>query len=179
MINVKTWAKRVAGLSVLGMAAFMAGSPTAEAGPPVAGPGTSTNTFNVKASVTGACVLSTTPDLTFPAYLSNSATAVTSSSTFTISCPSAATTPVPVTLTFGGAGSSFQMASTGTPADTLNYALYQAADLATAYTWNTAGNPITVNTASFPYQLWGKIPAPQAAVVHADYTQALTATLSY
>jgi spore coat protein U-like protein len=173
MSNRGTWIKRAAALSVVALGAVVLGAPVAEAG-------TSTSNFTVSTTVNAACVLTTTPNLVFPAYQSGTGTAVSGSTAFTITCGGAsAGAPVPITLAFGnqtgGTATSFQMKS---GANTLNYQLCQDVACATFYTWNTAGSQISVNASPYTYTLAGTIAANQAIPAGA-YSQALQATLTY
>jgi spore coat protein U-like protein len=173
MKSGSTWIKKTVGLSIVALGAIALGAPAAQAG-------TSTSNFTVSDTVNSACVLTTTPNLVFPAYQSGTGTAVSGSTSFTINCGGAAAgSPVPITLSFGnqtgGTATGFVMTS---GANNLNYQLCQDVACASFYTWNTAGSSIGVNAVPYTYTLGGTIPANQTPPAGA-YSQALQATLTY
>ena len=150
--------------------------------PQPASAATATATFQVTATVLGACIVSTPPTLAFGAY---SASADSLSTTnFNVTCTVG--TPYSVGLNGGnGVGASTTnrlMTSATAPAgnNLLNYSLYR--DTGRTVNWdNTAsGTGLTGSGTAQPYTVYGTIPAGQfAAAPAANYVDTILLTVTY
>jgi spore coat protein U-like protein len=153
-----------------------------------------TATFDVTATVDEACVVGTTTNMAFGSLAATILDATTgkittnqnkdASATFYQACTNGTTG---VEFKFKGAElATFKMSSTGTPADQVTYHLW-----ADAYTTNqlVADTVMTsVNFAGFKADgtdaqltVYGRVVGSEntGAVVHADYTDTVTVTVTY
>lgn len=150
---------------------------------------TATGTLTVTASVVAACTVSNAT-LAFGSYIQSSSGAIDQSANITVTCA----TPFVMAMSYGangGSASNRVMASTATPADTLNYNLYTTNTYTAANVWqdtSTCGtigsggtNCVNETGGSSPYTIpvYGQIPSGQSSPIASDYTDTVTMTVTY
>lgn len=151
--------------AVLGVASFSASA------------GTSTSDMTVNGTVSAACSI-TAPTLTL-SYdpVANSSTLGTGN--ISVTCTNGAAYTVDIENPVSLPGSTHSMASTATPADTVNYTIYKDGTGTTAWS-DTATLTGTGSGAAQSLAVSAKIDAGQTtAKVHSDYTDTVTVTVTF
>ena len=147
---------------------------------PVASAGTATGTFTVQATIASGCLVSATT-LNFGTYIPTSSTALTGTSTISVSCTSGS--PYTTALNVGSGGGAFTGRTLLSGSDTLTFNLYRDAAYSqvwgdgTGSTYTVAGTGsglLTANTIT----VYGQIPISQDKPV-GTYTSLITVTVSY
>lgn len=136
---------------------------------------TATTTFTVTASVVASCTTSAT-NLAFGNY---TLSALSGTSTITVTCTSGST--VKIGLNGGtGTGATVTNRKMTSGANTLNYGLYQ--DSGHATNWGNTPGTDTVNTTGTGvaqnFTVYGLIPASQTSPI-ASYSDTITVTVTF
>ncbi len=164
-------------VAVLPAAVLMALSPTVHAV-------TTTNTFQVTASVIKACLITTPPTLAFGTYDPGSATPLNNTTTFNVTCTSG--TAYSLGLSPGAASGAtvttrrMTSPSAASGSNTLAYGLFK--DAAHSVNWDNsiAATGYTGNGTVQALTIYGQIPVNQyTAAAATDYADTVTLTLTY
>lgn len=154
--------------------------------------GTTTGTFAVKATVVNSCVLGSTGNLVFTGYDPTSSTALTGSTSISVTCTKNDAYVIGLSYgTNGGSATNRIMSDGATPtANTLNYNLYT--DSGHNNVWkdsSTCNNPASPGsncdggtgagpTSPANYTVYGQIPAQQN-VPAGTYNDTITITVTF
>jgi spore coat protein U-like protein len=139
---------------------------------------TSTASMNVSASVVVACTI-TAAALGFPEYVTAQVAPDPASTTLTVTCANGE--PYSVSLNGGLNGTVAQRVMISGTAK-LNYQLYTTSADATIFGDGTGGSSTSSGTGTGAGQtinVYGSIPAGQTETVFANYTDIVTATVTY
>lgn len=145
---------------------------------------TATTTFQVTASVVKACLVTTPSTLGFGTYDPNSATPLTSTTTFNVTCTSGTAYSIGMSAGAGtGAtvtGRKMTSASAAVGSNTLTYGLYKDAAFTTNWDNSVSATGYSGNGAIQPLTIYGRIPVNQYTAAPAnDYADTITLTLTY
>jgi spore coat protein U-like protein len=142
--------------------------------------GTSTGTLSVTASVAAVCIIGNAT-LAFGTYNPTSATALTASTTVTLTC--SLSTAYNIGMNAGsGTGGTTTLRVMTTTGGTLGYKIFQNSGYTTNW-GNTVGTDTLSGTSSATsltntINIYGQIPAQEAAVV-GSYTDSVVMTVTY
>jgi spore coat protein U-like protein len=143
---------------------------------PASAKGTGTAPFTVSAKVISSCSFGTASNFSF-AYAIGQTTAAPGQTTFTITCPGlAAAGPVPVKFTFSTSSGLFKMRNGPNGVD---YELCNDAACSQVYAQNVAGPTIAVGGTPFAVYANGVIPGGQGPAKRGNFSQTVTAVLTY
>ncbi|MBU6375123.1 MAG: spore coat U domain-containing protein [Bdellovibrionales bacterium] len=143
---------------------------------PLANAATTSNTFNVTASVTNACTVSGTT-LAFGAYDPTALTSLDGSSTISVLCTLNSAYTIGLNKGVNGPNVSDRKMSNGSY--TLDYALYS--DSGRTSNWDNTGSGAVSSTgtgANQNFTVFGRIPASQN-VPQGSYTDTITITVTF
>jgi spore coat protein U-like protein len=136
-----------------------------------------TTTFTVSATVAATCTVTAT-NMAFGAYVPTVAS--TAQSTITASCSSIVSPSVQLSLGTSATALPRYMSSTATPANHLNYNLYQDSGFTTAWSVGASETvPMTGANNTGQIIVYGQIPAGEYVPAANDYTDTITVTLNY
>ena len=141
-----------------------------------------TASFQVTATVVGACLTTTPATLAFGNYSASAATAGTTTFNVTCTVGTAYSLGLNAGVSAGATVTTRKMTSALAPAgnNTLAYGLFKDSGYATNWDNSTSGTGYTGTGLVQPYTVYGLIPAGQyAAGVAADYADTVTLTLTY
>lgn len=142
---------------------------------------TVTDTFQVTAEVTAACVIDTTGALAFGAYNSVSGAAIDGSTTVGVRCTNGHPYDIGLNLGANADVSARRMVHSTEAAAFLGYQLYSEATRATV--WGDAVGTTTVaetgNGAEQTKTIYGRIAADQFVATKGTYADTITITVTY
>jgi len=140
---------------------------------------TSTTTFQVSASVPGACDSFTATSLSFGDYNPLLSSSVSATSSINVTCTSGRSFSIALDGgTTTGGGVSQRKMTDGT--NTLNYNLYTTSDHSNV--WGDSSNDSVSDTgtgAQVTETVYGSIPASQTSASQGSYSDTITATITY
>jgi spore coat protein U-like protein len=167
------------------MAAVVFGVP-AQAAPPASS--TKTATIAVSATVNNSCNLTTTP-LAFGSYDPSTGTAVTSTATVTAICTKGTVYSIGLDTGLNGSaatslGIGVTRAMSGSAGGTdLGYELYTSNSYSTVWKQTAPNEPAFTagagTTSGTAYTVFGSIPASQYGVTPGNFSDTVTATITY
>jgi spore coat protein U-like protein len=141
---------------------------------------TATGDLTVSATVSGACSVDASSALAFGTFVLSAGIDITDgiSTTFTVTCTAGVNYSVVLNSGLHGVGGpQRKMASAGTPADLLNYDLWQNAGGTTA--WDSSPVAATGNGAAQIYNVFGSIPGSQGPLSTDSYEDTVQVTVTY